>query len=139
MKQAFEACNENIQSLADRLEISNLLMEFALAIDNEDWTALNDIFAPGAVIDCTASGGAQGKYHQLNTLLRHTPPRIVSNADIRVDGDTASGRTICHTQAEHLDTLARDVCNLKVCYVDKFVRTDRGWRITERIQQQVCS
>ncbi len=111
MKQAFEASNENIQSLADRIEISNLLLDLAAAIDANDRAALDHIFTADACIEQSLPAEACSQ-HQ------------VSNADIHVDKDTAIARTRCHGP----DTPSEQV----VYYVDKLKRTTEGWRIRER-------
>lgn len=130
MKQAFAATNENIQLLADRFEISNLLLDLATAIDNKDVDALDDIFTPDAFIDYTAGGGIKGKYPDLKTFLAQASPHLISSANIRIDGDAASGSTLCR--------VSKELAGQARCYVDSFRRTDRGWRIVQRLQEPVC-
>lgn len=115
MKQAYEPANENIQSIADRFEISNLLMNLAVAIDTNDSAALDDIFTANAVME---------RSPQVYATSQHQ----VSNADIRIDGDTAIGQTLCHTLSDNQHRHdGRDLY-----YVDKLQRTAEGWRIIER-------
>lgn len=131
MKQPFAPTNENIQALADRFEISNLLLDLAAAIDNKDVDALDDIFTPDAFIDLTPGGSKRGRYPELKKFLAQMSPHLVANATIRIDGDVASGSTLCQNPQEQAGQ-AR-------CYLDKFQRTDGRWRIVRRLQEQACA
>ncbi|MGI9283955.1 MAG: nuclear transport factor 2 family protein [Pseudomonadales bacterium] len=111
MKQAFEAANDNIQLLADHFEISNLLLDVAAAIDNNDIAVLNDVFTANAVVEHSS---------WVHTTSQHQ----VCNAEIVIDGDTALGRTLCHNPNR--------IGGENLYYADKFQRTDKGWRIIER-------
>jgi len=61
---------------------------------------------------------------------------MIANTVLCLDGDRASGRTICHNPM----VLERDgheqvfVCGL--WYVDDFVRTAQGWRIARRVEER---
>jgi hypothetical protein len=51
---------------------------------------------------------------------------------IDIDGDTASGERYClahHVSTEHG---ARQLLVLSIRYLDRFVRTDAGWRFSQR-------
>nr|WP_310496265.1 nuclear transport factor 2 family protein [Burkholderia cenocepacia] len=58
------------------------------------------VFTPDAAIDCRAMGGIAGRYPDVKAWLRTVLPRfpryqhLVGNLSIRLDGDTARGRTI---------------------------------------------
>ncbi len=111
MKQAFEASNENIQLLADRLEISNLLLDLAAAIDTNDRAALQHIFAANVTNE-------ESLFHTASDQHQ------ITSADIHIDADTAVARTLCHN-AEQALTQA-------VYYVYKLQRMEEGWRILAR-------
>jgi quinol monooxygenase YgiN len=57
---------------------------------------------------------------------------MVSNHQVTIDGDTASGR--CYLQAQHVTRAAGRDHNYIVAgtYVDRYKRTDAGWRIAWR-------
>ena len=61
---------------------------------------------------------------------------MISNIMLEIDGDTATGRTLCHNpmvlgkgDEEHVF-----VCGL--WYIDKLARTADGWRIRERSEER---
>ena len=57
---------------------------------------------------------------------------MIGNMAIKVTGDTASSRTICFNPMEvDLEANQRQVMFLGLWYVDKFVRTPKGWRISD--------
>lgn len=112
MKQAFEPGNVNIQSLSDRFEISNLLLDLAAAIDTDDKAALNHIFTANAIVKDPLPEITRGQ-HQ------------ISNANIHIDGDTASAKTLCHCPGRPTVKY--------FYYVDSLQRTDQGWRIIKRV------
>ena len=45
-----------IAELADRLAIQDLIARYPLAVDGQDWDALDELFVPDARIDFTAFG-----------------------------------------------------------------------------------
>lgn len=112
MKQAFAASNENTQLLADRIEISNLLLDLATAIDTNDRAALGHMFAVDVTIEQSSLDTMKGQ-HQ------------ISNADVHIDGDTAVARTLCHS--------ADQPSSEAIYYVAKLRRTAEGWRILAQI------
>jgi len=132
----------SLEDIADRLEIQDLLVSYSHAIDFQRWDELDDVFTPDAHIDYTVFGGPKGSYPEIKEYLRTTMPmfsayyHMVSTSKIEVDGDTATGVTICHNpmvlgegENEHIF-----VCGL--WYKDKYVRTPDGWRIAERVEEK---
>jgi hypothetical protein len=57
---------------------------------------------------------------------------LVGNFDIRVTGDTASGRTMCFNPMKFDDGPKILLCAL--WYDDEFIRTPEGWRMTRRVE-----
>ena len=133
----------SLEELADRLAIQDLLVDYSHAIDFQRWDELDDVFTPDAFIDYTVFGGPKGSYPEIKDFLRTTMPmfssyyHMVSTSKVVVDGDTATGVTICHNPmvlplpdgGEHIF-----VCGL--WYRDRFVRTAAGWRISERVEEK---
>lgn len=97
--------------MADRLEIGNLLLDLAAAIDNEDSATLGDILTLNA-------------YEEQSSRLNITVQHQISSAEIVIDGDSARSRTLCRGPQERLG---------QILYCDRFQRTDKGWRIIERV------
>lgn len=46
----------SLQEISDRLEIQQLVVDYAKAIDRKDFDALDQVFAKEAYIDCRAMG-----------------------------------------------------------------------------------
>lgn len=132
----------SLEEIADRLEIQELLVAYSHAIDFRRWDELDDVFTPDAFIDYTAMGGPKGSYPEIKAFLAQTLPifasyyHLIGTSKVDLDGDTATGVTLCHNpmvigegEAEHVF-----VCGL--WYHDRFVRTARGWRIRERVEEK---
>jgi len=124
---------EQLQWLVDRAAISDLLIDFARALDDKDWDGYAANYAVDGVLALLPTvnhvgragmaefaGGSLGKFvgtHHLST-----------NHAIRIDGDTATTRS--YLIAAHMldaDDPSRhaDVAGWYRC---KLRRTDEGWR-----------
>ena len=131
----------DIQELSDRFEIQSLLADYCNAIDTQNFAALDDIFTPDAFIDYTAVGGAKGNLTETKAYLEKALSKfsgmqhMLGLPQIRIDKDTASGRTICFNPM----TIDRDgnphVFFVGIWYVDEFLRTADGWRISQRTEE----
>lgn len=123
-----------LQWLVDRAEISDLLVEFARALDERDWEAYGQtytedgVFAIGdlielrgrhAVQEATSSerglGGYAGTWH------------LSANHAITIDGDTA--RTRSYLIGVHLlGGGTHDHADGAGWYDSELLRTEQGWR-----------
>jgi hypothetical protein len=131
------------QELADRAAIADLLAAYCHAIDLHRWDDLDAVFLPDSVIDYTVFGGPRGRYApEIKAFLAAALPpfvyaqHIVSTSVVQLDGDRATGRTVCtNPMGQRLpDGGVRHVLNA-LWYVDVFVRTPEGWRIAERTEE----
>lgn len=90
-----------LQRLADRIELEDLVVRYANAIDRRDFEALDTVFTPDAYIDYRAMGGIDGPYPAvkkwLPQALQHFPAfmHFVGNCEFAIGGDVASGRIAC--------------------------------------------
>lgn len=133
----------SLQEVSDRFEVQDLLADYAHAIDQKDWDALDDIFTADAVIDYTVMGGPRGSLPEIKKFLAeamsifpHTQ-HLVANMQVRLNGDEGTGRIMCHNpQMMDLGEGKRHVFLLGLWYVDKYVRTADGWRIAERVEEK---
>ena len=132
-----------LQEIADKLEIMDLPTAYANAIDSGNWDALDDVFTPDAYIDYRQMGGPDGKYPAIKEYLRTRLPdfpnymHLVGNVTVKVTGDTATGRTACFNPMEmELKDGSRQVFFCGLWYADKYVRTPKGWRFSERVEEQ---
>ena len=54
---------------------------------------------------------------------------------IRIDGDRASGRTFCFNPMV-LEAEKPSIMQVGLWYVDEFVRTPEGWRMSRRVEEK---
>ncbi len=133
----------SLQEISDRLEIQDLLYDYANIIDKKDFNRLRDIFTEDAHIDYSVFGGAVGNPEEIIEFLEQAMPtfpntqHLNANIQIKVDGDTASGRVMCFNPMEMtLPDGGHQVFMCGLWYVDKYVRTKQGWRIKERSEEK---
>lgn len=130
-------------ALADRLAIQDVLTRYVWALDTKDWDALASVFAPGAQVDYSESGGPKGSAEEflpwVAKMLSAFPmtQHLLVNVDIAVDGDQATARSACYnpmgaaTEAGPLHLFF-----LGIEYHDRLARGPNGWQITERVERQ---
>lgn len=132
------------REVADRIEIDDLLIRYTTAIDTKDWALLDTCFLPDAEVDYVSSGGIAGKYPEVRAWLEKalaifpTTIHAISNSSIQLSGDRARGRTLVNNPM----VLPKGeggsfIFTVYAYYNDELVRTDAGWRIAKRIEEQV--
>jgi len=134
----------SLQEISDRLEIQDMLYEYAEIIDKKDFDRLRDVFSEDAHIDYSAFGGAVGSLEEIIKFLKEAMTDIFpntqhlnANVQIKVEGDTASGRVMCFNPMEmNLPEGGTQVVMFGLWYVDKYVRTEKGWRIQKRSEEK---
>lgn len=132
----------SLAEISDRLEIQQLLVDYSSAIDQRRFDDLDHVFTADAYIDYRPMGGIDGRYPQVKAWLAEVLPNfpayahLIGNFDIRLDGDTASSRTLC-LNPMLLGADAAGEQQLLFCglwYDDEFVRTPDGWRMARRVE-----
>jgi hypothetical protein len=129
------------EEVSDRLEIQDLFARYSFAIDDRDWDALDDVFTADAVIDYTAAGGVRGTLPQIKVWLAQVMARfsayqhMVATTRLELTGDSATSRTILFNPMVVDKDGVKQVFFVGLWYRDQLVRTARGWRIRERIEQ----
>lgn len=133
----------SLQEISDRLEIQDLMVRYSHAVDTRQWNLLDEVFTPDAYIDYSAMGGSAGDLLSTKEFLAAMLPNflafqhLISNSSISVDGDTATGRTLCHNPMLVADAEGKQ--SLMLCglwYLDTFVRVDGQWRIRRREEEK---
>lgn len=133
----------SLQEISDRLEIQDLMVRYSHAVDTGQWELLDDIFTVDAHIDYSAMGGAAGDVAATKKFLAAMLPNfpafqhLISNSSITLDGDTATGRTMCHNPM--LLSGGDGPPSLMLCglwYLDTFTRVDGQWRIARRVEEK---
>jgi SnoaL-like domain len=129
----------SLEEISDRFEIQQLLIDYSTAIDTRRFDDLDQVFTPDAYIDYRAMGGIDGRFPEVKAWLAQVLPNfpayahMLGNFDVRIDGDTASSRTICFNPM----VLGGDQNQILYCglwYDDEFVRTPEGWRMSRRVE-----
>ncbi len=132
-----------IQEISDRLEIQEMLVAYATAIDRKDFDALDRIFTEDAHIDYTAFGAIAGTRAEMKEFLASSMAQLtacqhlMANPEIHFDGDRATGRVMCYN-ALGFPTGDGDsqIALLGMWYIDEYIRTSAGWRISRRNQER---
>ena len=138
----------SLAEISDRLEIQQLLTDYATAIDRRRFADLDRIFTADAYIDYRAMGGIDGPYPQVKAWLAEVLPNfpayyhLIGNFDIRLAGDTATGRTMCFNPmqisggpiGQEPSDQGSQILFCALWYDDEFVRTPDGWRMTRRVE-----
>jgi hypothetical protein len=130
---------KSLRSVTDRVEIQETLARYATAVDAGRWDLLDEVFAPGAVIDFTANGGLRDEYPGITDYLKSALGGFAAiqhyfmNFLFEVDGDRAGGRFYCLTQMVTIVDGSDQVLADGGFYDASFVRTDDGWRVTELV------
>jgi hypothetical protein len=128
-----------LDEISDRLEIQELMVAYCYAIDNRDWDALDEVFTPDAMIDYSEMVGVKGRLPEIKEFLSQSmqmlgaTQHIISTTKIKIEGDRAYGKTICTNPMvlkpnDHLMVVG-------LWYRDEFVRTEKGWRISSRYEE----
>ena len=134
----------SLEQVSDRLEIEDLITDYADAIDSLEIDRLDEIFTPDAHIDYSAMGGAVGAYPEVKTFLKDALPafkntqHLIANYQIKLDGDKAMGKIMCFNPMELNTGDGPDipVFFLGLWYIDEYVKTEQGWRISKRSEEK---
>jgi hypothetical protein len=132
----------SIKELSDRVEIEQLIVRYSNCIDQRNWNGLDEVFTPDAYIDYRKLGGIDGRYPEIKAWLGPALAgfphycHMVSNIEITLSGDSARSRTLCINPMDTpLPSGGSQVMFLGLWYLDKFVRTSKGWRMSERVEE----
>ncbi len=134
-----------LQTIADRIEIDDLLTRYATALDAKDWELFATCFTPDAFIDYTGAGGIKGTFAEVRDWLAQVmagfpmTQHLVTNRAVDLTGDTATSRCCLFNPMGVQDGDGLAVFLEGGYYRDKLVRTPDGWRIAERIEEPTYS
>lgn len=135
----------SLQEISDRMEIEILLARYSEIMDLRDkHLLLEEIFTEDAFFDATAFGGPVGPINEfVPKVAVITAPgnfenmqHMNGNIQITLNGDKATGRVMCFNAVEaNLPDGTTHFFMVGLYYLDKYVRTENGWRIKERIEE----
>lgn len=132
------------RELADRLALSDLVAQYAIAVDRRDALALTALFTPDARLVQPAGLVRRGKDPVLDgadaivsgilgaVAHLHSTRHVVSQQLADPAGDSARGEAYCEahhvyaTENGHRDYL------VAIRYLDEYRRTDGVWQIARR-------
>ncbi|TXH05987.1 MAG: nuclear transport factor 2 family protein [Nevskiaceae bacterium] len=133
----------DLQEIADRLALQQLVVDYAYAIDERAFDRLDAIFAPDAYIDYRDMGGIDGDYAKVKAwlpqALQHFPGfmHLTGNLSFAIDGDTATGKVACfNPMVVPKPEGGTETMFLGLWYLDRYRRTAQGWRIVERVEKK---
>ncbi|ORB65258.1 hypothetical protein BST47_12835 [Mycolicibacterium tusciae] len=131
----------SLEEISDRFEIQQLMIDYSNAIDQKQFDDLDRVFTPDAYIDYRVTGGIDGRFPDVKTWLKEVLPNfpayyhMLGNFDVRIDGDTASSKTICFNPMV-FNAEEKQILFVGIWYVDEFVRTAEGWRMSKRVEEK---
>lgn len=119
----------------DRIELSDLVARYAVAVDNRDFDALHAVFVRDATLDTGRStrSGFDEIVEAMQGLLRYeATAHVLGQHLVEATGTGASGLVYCtaHHLTDHGEHRTDKVMHIR--YHDVYVRTDHGWRMTAR-------
>ncbi len=135
--------DDRLGTLGDRLEIDDLLVRYATAIDSRDWDLLDTVFAADACLDYRSAGGIRGTYPEVRTWLSEVLPvftwtqHLVVNRVVEIDtvGASATCRSIFHNPNGLVVDGEPWVFTVGGRYHDRLARAPAGWHITRRVEE----
>ena len=153
-RNLLEGCVLNIQEVSDRLEIMEVLSNYAAGLDARDWVLWRSVFVDDLEFDLTSWHGGTPNVLNADGVVRNQArsfaelaetQHFFTNHRITLDGDSA--RVIAHMRAEHwLDGASEPGLagqtettmryTMFGYYDHDLVRTDEGWKIS-RMQLNV--
>jgi len=136
----------SIEELSDQREIETLMHRYATGIDTADYDLVGTIFAPGGVIDYQSLGGPKGIWEPdvkewSRGSLAAFPVRkhYITNVVVTYTADRDRASSVCYWRAPMGFANPDGSIHLFESggrYLDELVRTDDGWRVTERTTVQ---
>ena len=120
----------------DVLAIRDVIDRYAAALDRRDWEHLRSCFTA----DCHADYEGFGKWTErepfvawLDAIHRDIGPTLhrITNHQIEVDRDRARATSYLDALLQ-LRQQDQDLLHVVGKYVDELIRTEEGWRISDR-------
>lgn len=131
---------EDIEALRDRIGIEAALRHYAYGLDERRWEAWDLAFTADAVIDFTPMGGKRETPAGMRARLSKPDPawlfaqHPLLNTVVELDGDRATAYSDYQVETGRRGAGEGEIVRVSGggSYVDLLIRTEDGWRITER-------
>ena len=134
----------DLQTLADRVEISDLLTRYTRAIDTGEWDRLDEVFTLDAAIDYTATGGIAADYPKVKQWLAEVLPmfprrhHVLGQAEVDLAGDSADVTAyFTNPMVLRQEDGTELLWEFGGYYRHRLVRTADGWRSCELVEDLV--
>jgi hypothetical protein len=148
----------SVEELIDRAEIADLNARYTYhhdliaprfatgQVDGSEFDLFDEIFTDDAVLDFRASGGIRGDLATIKAWLASVyaafPVQHHLTGQMQItfsdDGTEARARTwLVNPMGRQLEDGGVQFSYSGGWYLDHFVRTERGWRILERVYEQL--
>ncbi|MEU0991645.1 nuclear transport factor 2 family protein [Streptomyces sp. NPDC005953] len=135
----------DLATVMDRLAIDELVTRYAVAVDDADWSAFRELFAPGGRADYRSAGGIEGSAAEVADWmagnLESLPVRqhLVVNRLLRLQDLGGYFGDDGEVQADYLHPVRGDGGEGHVSggrYTFGVLRTDDGWRLTRVVMRE---
>ena len=127
---------KEVNQLEEKQRIIDLTIAYTWIIDHGPREKLQEVFTEDAVfiIDTRHLNGIDEIRGKIERTLGglSASQHIVSNHQVSIDGNTATSRCYLHAQHTLSGTEGGDNYVMAGRYIDKLIRVDNKWRITER-------
>ena len=133
-----------LQELADRQEIVDVITRYTRAIDTRSWDDLDEVFTEDAILDYSSVGGpvdtlpvakpwvAQG----LSGFLRYQ--HVIGQVAVELDGDTARATAyFTNPMVAPTQDGGESLVEVGGYYHHELVRTPAGWRSRRMVDDNV--
>ena len=124
------------RELADRLDIVDVAIRYATALDTKNWLLLSEVFTPDGALAAGPIGEVQGPTAIATAVARVleglTTQHLNGNHVVSILGDSATHKS--YLVARHVRPEMPGINWYVVAgtYSDRLVRTEQGWRIAHR-------
>lgn len=133
----------DLQGVADRIEIAELLARYARGLDTKQWDVWRSVFVADAYIDYRSAGGIDGTRDEIGAWLETTftmfpmSQHAITNIECDIDGDSARVRAMFHNPMQLPGVTGPSFCG--GFYHHRLVRTADGWRSIELVEESSWS
>jgi hypothetical protein len=133
----------DLQDVADKIEIHELLARYARGVDTRDWELWKSVFTEDAVIDYSRSGIPSGTRDEVAEVLRLAFEGIpwathyITNIEVDLDGDRAKVRAMFYNPLQ-LAGMDKESAT-GGCYLHDLVRTPNGWKSRRLVEEPTWS
>ena len=130
---------EQLQQLADRAAIADVVNRYATGLDTRDWVLYRSVFT--AEFDNYTSNSETPEHLRADDWVERWRPvfegydatqHLISNHVFSISGDEAT--CVSYLRARHviLNDGVADHYTIGGYYTNRFVRTDEGWKLCVR-------